>query len=109
MDYRHRDYFLMVTDYENYAARHREYKMAAPSVKFHAPYNHMRWDGRFRNCAGDFVKGLPVSDGKYYMVTGMRYVQEMVSCRKTETASFLECVKKGYTIITPLTKDLCGH
>ena len=42
MDYRNRNYYLATIDYLSYDMRLKNYKLAAPSLKIHPPYNHVK-------------------------------------------------------------------
>lgn len=39
MDWRKRNYYLIYTDPMSYEMRHRFYKIAAPSIKYHSVHN----------------------------------------------------------------------
>lgn len=47
MDYRNRNYYLVTIDYSSYDMRMRYYKLAAPSLKRHAPYGHFKNGNKF--------------------------------------------------------------
>jgi hypothetical protein len=66
MDYRERNYYLTTIDYLSYDMRLKYYKMAAPSLKIHAPYNHIKNKSYY-----DYV------DGSYW--------QMMLSCKKEDS------------------------
>ena len=74
MDYRNRDYYLVTIAYESYDMRLNYYKMAAPSLKMHSPYNHFK-NGHMFDRYNDGAKG--------------RYWQMMISCKK-ENSEALE-------------------
>ena len=42
MDYRNRNYYFATIDYLSYDMRLKFYKLAAPSLKIHSPYNHIK-------------------------------------------------------------------
>lgn len=67
MDYRNRDYYLATIDYTSYDMRLRYYKLAAPSLKIHSPYNHIKWIDREKDLLG----------GSYW--------QMMLSCKKEDS------------------------
>ncbi len=67
MDYRNRNYYLATIDYTSYDMRLRYYKLAAPSLKIHAPYNHIKW-----------------SDKEKDLLSGS-YWQMMLSCKKEDS------------------------
>lgn len=104
MDWRNRNYYLVKTDYYAYKMRHEYYKLAAPSLKIHSPYNH------FRPKTSKYGY-----DGDYENVTGMNYVQEMFSCR-IEDSELLEYeLRKASRRDGPgsnfikITKEMCRH
>jgi hypothetical protein len=70
MDYRHRDYYLVSIDYSSYDMRMQYYKIAAPSLKIHPPYNHFK-NGRDWDMYNDVAKGY--------------YWQMMMSCKKEDS------------------------
>ena len=75
MDWRKRDYYLIRTDPTAYQMRHELYKSAAPSIKYHAPYNHFKGDSIFDTCN--------------LMSLGFKnpWVQEMISCKHLDSES----------------------
>lgn len=66
MDYRNRNYYLATIDYLSYNMRLKFYKLAAPSLKIHSPYNHIK-----NTYNRDYVDG--------------RYWQMMLSCKKEDS------------------------
>ena len=66
MDYRNRDYYLATIDYVSYDMRLKNYKLAAPSLKIHSPYNHVK-----NTYNRDYIDG--------------RYWQMMLSCKKEDS------------------------
>ena len=57
MDYRYRKYFLVKIPSDSYDMRLRYFRIAAPSLKIHSPYNHFtrniaRYDGDYTRCHG---------------------------------------------------------
>ena len=66
MDYRNRNYYFVTIDYASYNMRLSMYQWAAPSLKIHSPYNHVKWSDRER----DLLNGS--------------YWQMMLSCKKEE-------------------------
>lgn len=91
MDWRQRDYYLIKTDYMSYEMRHRFYKLAAPSVKYHIPYNHFPNGNKKMNYDGDF-----------HTVCGMASPQEMISCKKEESENLEYELRKAFR------NDGCG-
>lgn len=104
MDWRERNYYLVKTDYCSYKMRHEYYKLAAPSIKYHSPYNH-------------FKKWLGNNNGDSYHkeITGMFYVQEMISCKIGDSALLEYELRKakrrdGYgSNFVKITKEMCGQ
>lgn len=104
MDWRNRNYYLITTDCFAYKMRHEYYKLAAPSLKIHSPYNHFR--------PAISKHGY---DADYKHITGMGYVQEMLSCRIEESELLEYELRKasrrdGYgSKFIKITKEMCGH
>ena len=71
MDYRHRNYYLVTIDRTSYDMRLRYYKIAAPSLEIHSPYNHFKY-----NKYKDGYDGMYTATSDYW--------QMMVSCKKEE-------------------------
>ena len=70
MDYRYRDYYLVTINYLSYDMRMEYYKIAAPSLKIHSPYNHFK-NGRELDMYNDGAKG--------------HRWQIMISCKKEDS------------------------
>lgn len=105
MDYRKRKYYLVTLDYFSYNMRINILKLAAPTLKIHSPYNHIR-----RKC-----KYKSNYDGEHYDVTGMGYVQFMVSCWIEESNLIEFELRKAEredgqgSKFIELTKEMCGQ
>lgn len=96
MDWRERNYYLFRTPYNTYDEFLAAFKDVAPSLKTHAPYNHMR-------ASMDY-------DGN---VLGI-YVEGMVSCRFSDAKRFEEAfhaegLNRGFYILKQLSKELLGQ
>jgi hypothetical protein len=83
--------------------RHEYYKLAAPSLKIHSPYNH-------------FKPAISKSgyDANYRRITGMSYVQEMLSCRIEESGLLEYELRKASrndhgSRFIKITKEMCGQ
>ena len=73
MDYRQRNYYLVTIDCCSYDMRMRYFKIAAPSLKIHSPYNQYKSNNR-------------EYDSKYTKPLGYGgYWQMMLSCKKEDT------------------------
>ena len=77
MDYRHRDYFLIKTNYTNYAQMHKKYKELCPSIKYHSAREFDFW-------------WKPETKDKYPWL--IFHPQEMVSVKKEESAKLVEYI-----------------
>lgn len=97
MDYRERDYYLVTIDYFSYDMRMEMFKLAAPSLKIHAPYRHIRTNGRDQ----DWVDH--------------RYWQMMVSCRHEDSDTLEYELRKATrrderrSQYIKLDKEICGQ
>ena len=104
MDYRERSYYLVTIDYISYDMRLKYYKLAAPSLKIHAPYNHIKWSDREK----DLLHGS--------------YWQMMLSCKKEDSEALEYELRKAerndneYNSVysfgshfIKLSKELCGQ
>lgn len=56
MDWRRRNYYLVTISYLTYEMRMKYYRMAAPSLKIHAPYGHFK-NGKELDRFNDGAKG----------------------------------------------------
>lgn len=98
MDYRERNYYLARIDYCSYNMRIGIFKIATPSLKIHAPYDHIKSNGERQ----DKING--------------RYWQMMLSCRK-EDSEALEYElrkaerrdRKSFSYFFKLNKEICGQ
>lgn len=97
MDWRERYYYLFRTPYATYDEFLVAFRDVAPSLKIHAPYNHMKNDMGY--------------DGN---VLGI-YIEGMVSCRFSDALNFEsafhaeEELDKGYYKLEQLSKELTGQ
>lgn len=104
MDYRNRNYYLVTIDYASYDMRLKIYKLVAPSLKIHSPYNHIKCSDRKR----DLVNGS--------------YWQMMLSCKKEDSENLEYELRKAerndndYNSVysfgshfVKLNKELCGQ
>ena len=64
------NYYLATISYASYDMRMRYYKLAAPSLKMHPPYNHFK-NGKMLDRHNDGAKG--------------HYWQMMLSCKKEDS------------------------
>ena len=102
MDYRERNYYLVTIDYISYDMRLKYYKLAAPSLKIHAPYNHIK-----NSNSSDRIDGM--------------YWQMMLSCKKEDSEALEYELRKAerndkYGSIysygsrfVKLSKEICGQ
>jgi hypothetical protein len=97
MDYRHRNYYLAKIDYFSYDMRIEYFKWAAPSLKIHPPYYHIRSNHRPQDC----ING--------------RYWQMMLSCKKEDSETLEYELRKaerrdeGASRFLKLNKEICGQ
>lgn len=105
MDWRERDYYLVKLDNFSYKMRMEYLKWASETIKIHAPYNHIK---AYHPCKSNY-------DGDHYKITGIGYVQFMLSCRK-EDSNEVEyelrkaCIRDEYgSNFVKLTKKMCGQ
>ena len=110
MDYRYRNYYFVTIDYCSYDMRMRYFKLAAPSLKIHSPYNH------FKNSNKEY-------DGEYTKDLGYGgYWQMMFSCKREDSETLEYELRKAerrdreYNSIystgskfLKLNKELCGQ
>lgn len=97
MDWRERDYYLVNIEYFSYSMRLRYYKLAAPSLKIHQPYNHIKDNEKSQ----DRIKN--------------RYFQMMLSCRKRDSETLEYELRKSVrndgccSRFLKLNKEICGQ
>lgn len=97
MDWRERNYYLFHVPYETYDQFLSAYHKIAPSLKIHAPYNH--------------IKNSADYDGNVLHI----YVQGMISCRFSDVQRFekafheKENVHRRYCLLKQLSKELTGQ
>lgn len=104
MDYRDRNYYLVSIYYCSYDMRLSYYKIAAPSLKIYAPYNHFKYSN------GEY-------DGVFTQKQGHNgYWQMMISCRKEDSDALEYELRKAerndspsYSQFLKLSKELCGQ
>lgn len=104
MDYRERNYYLVSIDYCSHDMRLRYFKIAAPSLKIHPPYNHFKYNDE------DY-------DGNYLQNQGHSgYWQMMLSCKKENSDALEYELRKAvrndrpsYSHFLKLNKELCGQ
>ena len=104
MDYRNRNYYLAKISNCSYDMRMHNFRLVAPSLKIHSPYNH------FKNNEKDY-------DGTYTRPLGYAgYWQMMLSCTKEDSESLEYELRKAERRDDPktsyflkLTKELCGQ
>ncbi len=96
MDYRERDYYLAKIDYCSYDMRMKIFRLAAPSLKIHAPYDHIKSNGQRQ----DKMNGC--------------YWQMMLSCRKEDSEALEYELRKaerrdrvGFSRFVKLSKEIC--
>ena len=107
MDYRKRNYYLVTIMYFSYDTRMHYYRLAAPSLKIHAPYNHFKNSDKAYD--GEFAKKLGYNS----------YWQMMLSCKKEDSDALEYELRKAeradneYGIhgsyFLKLSKELCGQ
>lgn len=103
MDYRHRKYYLVSIPYFSRDMRIRYFKIAAPSLKMHAPYNHI-----LKQHTSDY-------DGCCHEDTGVRRPDVMISCKLEDVESLEYELRKmvrnddGYGKFYELIKEFCGQ
>lgn len=106
MDYRHRKYYLVSIPYFSRNMRIGYFKIAAPTIKMHIPYNHFK-HGKLKN--------IQQYDGLHFLETNMRRPDMMVSC-KIEDSDALEYELRKmvrnddpYGAFCEITKEFCGQ
>ena len=83
MDYRFRKYYLVKMPFDSYDMRLRFFKIAAPSLKIHSPYNH------FKENKKDY-------DGVYTRLIGLSSMWNLlISCNKEDSESLEYELKKS--------------
>ena len=80
MDYRNREYYLVDISWRTYDMRMNLFKLAAPSLKIHKPYNHFKYNKDRYGYDGS---------SKNTSIVKNRCWQMMISCKK-EDAIILE-------------------
>ena len=106
MDYRHRKYYLVSIPYFSRDMRIRYFKIAAPSMKMHAPYNHMSHKQQ---------KDILSYDGLWSKEIGLRRPDMMISCKTEDVESIEYELRKmvrndeGHGWFYELTKNFCGQ
>lgn len=110
MDYRYRNYYLVTVDWCSYDMRMEYFRIAAPSLKIHSPYNH------FKNSSKEY-------DGQYTKHLGYGgYWQMMLSCKREDSEALEYELRKAvrndreynsiYSVgssFLKLDKSLCGQ
>lgn len=102
MDYTCRKYYLVSIPYFSREMRIGYFKIAAPSLKMHPPYNHFRY-------------GKYPYDGAAYSFTKMHRPDMMISCSIEDSEALEYELRKmvrrddGYGYFCELTKELCGQ
>ena len=98
MDYRERNYYLARIDYCSYDMRMRYFKLAAPSLKIHAPYDHIKSNSKIQDHLDN------------------RYWQMMLSCRQEDSEALEYELRKaerrdrfGFSRFVKLSKEICGQ
>lgn len=104
MDYRNRNYYLAMIDNASYRMRMKYYKLTSPSLKIHAPYNHIKCNDTKR----DLLNGT--------------YWQMMLSCKKEDSEALEYELRKAErndnernscnsfgSHFVKLNKELCGQ
>lgn len=97
MDWRERDYYLVNIEYFSYSMRLRYYKLAAPSLKIHPSYNHIKGNENKRD------------------VINNRYFQMMLSCKKEDSEPLEYELRKSVrndgccSRFLKLNKEICGQ
>lgn len=97
MDYRHRNYYLAKIDYFSYAMRIKYFQLAAPSLKIHPPYHHIKGSGRPQD------------------LVNKRYWQMMLSCKKEDSDALEYELRKaerrdeGSSRFIKINKAICGQ
>ena len=104
MDYRKRNYYLVTIYYLSYYMRLRRYKLAAPSLRIRAPYNHFK-GGYSDSYDGEYTKRL----------FNCGYWQMMLSCKKEDSEALEYELRKaerndnGNSYFIKLDKGLLGQ
>lgn len=97
MDYRNRNYYLVNIPFFSYDMRIKYFKLAAPSLKIHAPYNHIKWSYKTH----DFLNG--------------KHWQMMISCKKDSSDAIEYELRKMVrndgcnSAFEKLSKEICGQ
>lgn len=104
MDYRKRNYYLVSILYSSYNMRLSYFKLAAPSLKICAPYNHFKHNDKEYDGAFTGKQGYS------------KYWQMMLSCRKEDSDALEYELRKtvrrdgqNYSRFLKLSKELCGQ
>ena len=98
MDYRKRKYYLVSLPCFDHDYRLEHMTLVAPSLKMHAPYNHI--------CFGTY-------DGKFYQQTNVMCPEMMISCKLEEADALEYELRKMSRDIAvqgrfcELTKEMC--
>lgn len=105
MDWRERDYYLVALDYSSFNMRMEYLKCASETMKVHAPYNHIKAS---HPCKSNY-------DGDHHKITGIGYVQFMLSCKKEDSNEVEYELRKARirdeygSNFVKLTKEMCGQ
>ena len=104
MDWRRRNYYLVTISYLTYEMRMKYYRMAAPSLKIHAPYGHFK-NGKELDRLNDGAKG--------------HYWQMMLSCLKEDSDALEYELRKASrrdnnngtfgSHFIKINKEICGQ
>lgn len=98
MDYRDRNYYLVRLDYFSYKMRMGYFKLAAPSLKIHPPYYHIKNNHQPQDCI----------EGRYWQTWHM-----MLSCKKEDSEALeyelRKTERRDGSRFLKLTKELCGQ
>jgi hypothetical protein len=107
MDYRHRNYYLVNLDFFCQNMRIEFFKWAAPSLKIHPPFHHIKTN---TNHCSDHL----FNPGGQDRLNG-RYWRMMLSCRKGESEALEYELNKAVrrdgcgTDFIKLNQEICGQ
>lgn len=90
MDYRHRNYYLISTDYIHYAQLHKMYKKICPSIKYHSAREFDFW-------------WKPEIKEKYPWL--QFHPQEMISVKKEESAKLIKYITEWRIYVASMHKS----
>ena len=109
MDYRYRNYYLVTIDYCSYDMRMKYFRIVAPSLKIHSPYNHFKsndkeYDGEYTKTLGYGGYWRMMLSCKKEDENALEY--ELRKAKRNDKYSSLYCTGSHFL---KLDKELCGQ